>query len=100
VLIDLATSAPHNAAPGRTLALPDEPFDYGALVLPGLVSAVCGHAATNVSIDMLAACARALTLVTHSGRVLPDLNDRLLVPAIARQLSKTLDERPPTHPPS
>ena len=98
VLLDLAAIAPHNAAPGRTLTLPDEPFDYGSLVLPGLLSAVCGHAATTVTIDMLAASAKALALVTPPGRVLPHLNDRLLILAVARHVSKTLDELPSTYP--
>jgi hypothetical protein len=90
VLIDLAGTTPHSVAPGRILTLPSRWFDYGKLVLPGLLSAVCGRGETRLTLDTLAGCARALTLVTPSGDVLPSLDQRLLIPAITRQVARTL----------
>jgi hypothetical protein len=94
ILIDLAGTAPDTAAPGRTLTLPREPFDYGALVLPGLLSALCGRNAACLTIDVLAACARALALVSPPDRILPALTEPLLVPAVAREVARTLGEHP------
>ena len=71
VLIDLTGTAPDTAAPGRTLRLPGNPFDYGALVLPGLLSALCAHDASSLTIDVLAACARALARRTPPVRFCP-----------------------------
>jgi hypothetical protein len=71
ILIDLAGTAPDNCAPGRTLTLPRERFDYGALALPGLFSAMCRHNAARLTIDVLAACARALALIAPPDRILP-----------------------------
>jgi hypothetical protein len=96
VLIDLAGTAPPSIAPGRTLTMPAALFDYGALVLPGLLSALCGHRKAVLTLDMLAACARALALLTPADRVLPDLNQRLLIPAVARYVARTLSERAST----
>jgi hypothetical protein len=90
VLIDLAGTTPHNVAPGRILTLPSTGFDYGKLVLPGLLSALCGRGETRLTLDTLACCARALALVTPSGDVLPSLDQRLLIPAITRQVARSL----------
>ncbi|MDZ4234865.1 MAG: hypothetical protein U1C73_14180 [Dietzia sp.] len=43
VLIDLAGAAPEDLAPGRTITTPESPYEYGSLVLPGLLRAVCAH---------------------------------------------------------
>lgn len=94
VLVDLAGTVPHSVAPGRILTMPSTPFDYGALVLPGLLSGTCGHREPRLTIDMLASCVRALALLSPADRVLPDLSQRLLVPAIARHVARTLTERP------
>lgn len=94
VLIDLAGTAAPSIAPGRTLTLPAALFDYGALVLPGLLSALCGHREAVLTLDILACCARALALLTPADRILPDLNQRLLIPAVARHVARTLSERP------
>jgi hypothetical protein len=91
VLIDLAATATQGIAPGRILTLPPRSFDYGKLVLPGLLSALCGRGETRLTLDTLACCARALTLVTPSGQILPDLDQRLLIPAITRQVARTLN---------
>jgi hypothetical protein len=95
VLIDLSGAVPHGVAPGRIVALPATRFDYGALVLPGLLSAVCGRGATMLTLDMLAGCVRALALLTPADRVLPDRTQRLLVPAITRLVARTLIDVPP-----
>lgn len=98
ILIDLAGTAPDNCAPGRTLRLPGDPFDYGALVLPGLLSALCRHNAARLTVDVLAACARALALIAPPERILPALTEPLLVPAVAREVTRTLAEHPPPLP--
>jgi len=94
ILIDLAGIAPDNCAPGRTLRLPRERFDYGALVLPGLLSALCRHHTARLTIDVLAACARALALIAPPDQILPALTEPLLVPAVAREVARTLAEHP------
>ncbi len=98
VLIDLAGAAAPGVAPARTLTLPAALFDYGALVLPGLLSALCEHRETVLTLDVLASCARALALLTPADRVMPDMSQRLLIPAVARHVARTLGERPrPAH---
>jgi hypothetical protein len=94
VLIDLTGNVAHSVAPGRILSLPSALFDYGALVLPGLLSAVCGHREPALTLDMLAACVRALGLLTPADHVLPDLSQRLLIPAVARHVARTLTDVP------
>jgi len=96
VLIDLAGTAPPGIASRRTLNLPTVLFDYGALVLPGLISALCRSGKAALTLDVLASCARAVALLTSADGVLPDLSHRLLTAAVARQVSRTLAER---HPP-
>ena len=96
VLIDLRPSYPRPSSPDKTVSIPVEPFEYGGLVVPGLLSAVCGNGVPTLTTGILAACARALALVTPDGRNLPQLNERLLVPAIARRVSGELVE--PTNP--
>ncbi len=95
VLIDLAGSAPSDIAAGRTVAMPAAPFDYGALVLPGLLSVLSRCSKPVLTLELLASCARALALLTPAGAVLPDLRQRLLVPAVARHVARTLGERVP-----
>jgi hypothetical protein len=95
VLIDLAGCAPEGAAPGRTIAVPADGFAYGALVLPGLLSALCGHGARALTVEVLVACVRALALITPADRMLPSLDDRLLVSAVARHVSRTIGHAPP-----
>ncbi|WP_136246401.1 hypothetical protein [Mycobacterium intracellulare] len=95
ILIDLAGTAPDTAAAERTLTLPREPFDYGALVLPGLLSALCAHNAASLTIDVLAACARALARLTPPDHILPALTEPLQVSAVAKEVAMTLGEHPP-----
>ncbi|WP_016880564.1 MULTISPECIES: hypothetical protein [unclassified Rhodococcus (in: high G+C Gram-positive bacteria)] len=90
VLIDLAGCAPDGAAVGRTVVVPTDTFPYGALVLPGLLAALCGHEVRTVTVEAVAACVRALALITPADRMLPSADDRLLVSAIARHVSRAL----------
>ncbi len=94
VLIDLAATTARSVAPGRILSLPSAGFDFGKLVLPGLLSVLCGRGETRLTLDTLAGCARALAQVTPSGDVLPTIDQRLLIPAITRQVARALN--PPT----
>lgn len=95
VLVDLPGSAPPDIASGRTVTMPAVPFDYGSLVLPGLLSALGRCSKPVLTLGLLAACARALALLTPAGAVLPDLRQRLLVPAVARHVARVLGERVP-----
>ncbi|WP_172652633.1 hypothetical protein [Rhodococcus opacus] len=90
VLVDLAGCAPDGAAPGRTVVVPADGFAYGALVLPGLLAALCGHQVRTVTVEVMAACVRALALITPAARMLPSVDDRLLVSAVARHVSRAL----------
>ncbi|MBP2452418.1 hypothetical protein [Mycolicibacterium lutetiense] len=94
VLIDLAGIGDERAAPGRTLRMPADPYDFGALVVPGLLAGLCGQGRSPVTIELFTACARALTLLTPTNQVLPDLNERLLVPAITSRIHRTLATTP------
>ncbi|MDV6247800.1 hypothetical protein R1X32_09125 (plasmid) [Rhodococcus opacus] len=95
VLVDLAGCAPEGAAPGRTVTVPPDPFAYGALVLPGLLSALCGHGVRTLTVEVVAACVRALALITPADQLLPSLDDRLLVSAVARHAGRTIGHAPP-----
>lgn len=90
VLVDLAGTAARSVAPGRIVTLPPTPFDYGALVLPGLLRAIATRGEATLTLDVLASCARALALLTLTGQVLPDLSQRLLIPAVTRHVARTL----------
>ncbi|MCZ4588096.1 hypothetical protein O4328_31145 [Rhodococcus opacus] len=90
VLIDLAGCAPDGAAPGRTVVVPADGFAYGALVLPGLLAALCGHGVRTLTVEVMSACVRALALITPADQMLPSVDDRLLVSAIARHVSRAL----------
>ena len=96
LLIDLADAAPASAAPWRTLRMPSDPYDYGALVIPGLLRGLCRHQPTSVTIEVLAACSRALALVTAADEILPDIDERLLTPAVARHVHRALAHRQPS----
>lgn len=43
-----------------------------------------------MNLELLASCARALALLTPAGAVLPDLRQRLSVPAVARHVARSL----------
>jgi len=75
IVICPKAAAPMLVAWDRTLTIPHDPFDFGALVLPGLLGALCGHGVTALDVLHLAAAAHAVALVTPTLRVLPELND-------------------------
>ncbi|MCZ4558716.1 hypothetical protein O4215_24445 [Rhodococcus maanshanensis] len=88
VLIDLAGTAADTDAPGRTVHYPADPFSLGRLVAPGLIGALCGHEAKEVTSEVLAAAARALALTTPTGQALSGADHSLVVRAIARQVGR------------
>ncbi|WP_330181563.1 hypothetical protein OHB26_35150 [Nocardia sp. NBC_01503] len=90
VLIDLIGTSSAQVAPGRTVNLPADLFDLTALVLPGLLSSLCGHDCRVLTVDALAAAARAIALITPAGRIRPDPHHRLLASAVAQHVSGTL----------
>ncbi|EKT77682.1 hypothetical protein WSS_A36178 [Rhodococcus opacus M213] len=90
VLVDLSGCAPDGAAPGRTVTVPAYGFAYGALVLPGLLAALCGHGVRTLTVEVVAACVRALALITPADQMLPSVDARLLVSAVARHVSRAL----------
>ncbi|QLY28104.1 hypothetical protein H0264_22185 [Nocardia huaxiensis] len=90
IMVDLTGRDSMWAVPTRTVAVPADPFGFAALALPGLLSALCGHGASSVTIHALAAAARALALITPVDRALPDGRDHRLVPVVARQVSRVL----------
>ena len=66
ILIDPNAAAPMPLAPDRTVTIPHDPFDFGALVLPGLLGALCGHGVAALDIEHLAAATSAVALLTPS----------------------------------
>ncbi len=57
---------------------------------------VMAHRRVPLTVEVLAACARALALVTAAGAILPGLDERLLIPAIGRHVDRVLCENPPS----
>ena len=51
ILIDPNAAAPMPLAPDRTVTIPHDPFDFGALVLPGLLGALCGHGVAALALS-------------------------------------------------
>lgn len=72
--------------PRRVVSRPPERFTTASLLLPGLMSALCGHGVKTVSMEMMAAAVAALALVTPPSHRLPSLDEGLLVPAVARRV--------------
>lgn len=95
VLIDLAGTAPPSAISARTLAPPCEPFEHVALILPGLLTALCRHRTATLTIDILAACARAVSATAPPSQLLPALTAPLLVPTVTRQVVRALGTQAP-----
>lgn len=96
VLIDLAGTAPHRAMSPRTLTPPREPFDHAALLLPGLLTALCRHRTATLTIDILAACARAVSATAPPSQLLPALTAPLLVHTVTSQVVRALRTQAPT----
>jgi len=95
ILIDPNAAEPMPVAPERTMTIPHDPFDFGGLVVPGLLGALCGHGVAVLDIEHLVAAAHAVALLTPTGQVLPALNEPLLITTIARHVSQTLTDRHP-----
>lgn len=95
LLIDLTGRAADTDAPGRTLRWPPVPFDYGALVLPGLLNVLRPRGDASVTVEVLAACARALAHLAPPGQILPALADPMLVSAVAAEVARALSEPVP-----
>ncbi len=93
IVICPKAAAPMLVAWDRPVTIPHDPFDFGALVLPGLLGALCGHGVAELDVLHLAAAAHAVALVTPSLHVLPELNDPRLVSAIAHHVSQTLTDQ-------
>lgn len=90
--IDLAGSVPDTAAPGRTLRLPRERFDYGALVLPGLPTALGGRNGVRLTTDVLVVCARALAVISPPDQIVPALTEPSLVPTVNVEVDRAPGE--------
>lgn len=90
ILIDPDGAAKRLAPPRTTLSLPHDLFDYGALVVPGLLGALCGHGVAVLDIAHLGATALTLTALSATGKLLPELNAPRLLSAIARNVSLTV----------
>lgn len=90
VLVDLTGHGSSWTAPPRTIRVPHDPFRIVGLALPGLLCALCGHRATVLTPETLAAAASAIPLLTPPGRALPDLDDPHLVQVVARNVSRAL----------
>ena len=94
ILMDPNSAAPLSVASDRTLTIPYDPLEFGALVLPGLLGALCGHGAAALDIEHLVAAAHAVALLTPAGQLLPELSEPLLLTTIARHISQTLTDQP------
>jgi hypothetical protein len=93
ILVDpnAAVSVPDTG--NLTLTIPDDPFEFGGLVVPGLLAALCGRGVAALDVEHLVAAAHVVALLTPSGQLLPELDEPLLVTTIARHLSQTLADR-------
>lgn len=83
--------------------LKSSPYENGTPVkTPNLVASGTGAVVQTgpdvTGIDVLAACARALALIAPPDRILPALTEPLLVPAVTREVARTLAEHPPQLP--
>lgn len=91
VVISPNPAAPMLAAGDCTLRM-RKPSDLAGLVLPGLLSALCGHGIGALQIAHLAAAADGVALITPAGQTLPTVSEPLLVTTIARRVAQTLTQ--------
>jgi hypothetical protein len=93
ILVDPRAAAfvPH--AWDRTVSIPRDPFEFGALVVPGLLAGLCRRGVAALDIEHLVAAAHVLALLTPPDQLLPELDEPLLVATIARHISQTLTGR-------
>jgi hypothetical protein len=93
VLVDPNVSAYVPHASDRTVSTPHDPFEFGGVVVPGLLAGLCGRGVAALDVDHLVAAAHAVALLTPAGQLLPELDEPLLVTTIARHISQTLADR-------
>jgi hypothetical protein len=93
VLVDPKLAAFVPRAWDRTVSIPHDPFEFGALVVPGLLAGLCGRGVAALDVEHLLAAAHVLALLTPPGQLLPELDEPLLVTTIARHISQTLADR-------
>ncbi len=93
VLVDpnVATFVPH--ARDRTVSIPHDPFQFAALVVPGLLAGLCGCGVAALDAKHLVAAAHVVALLTPAGQLLPELDEPRLVTTIAGHISQTLADR-------
>ena len=68
ILIDPNAGAAVPVAWDRTLTIPQDPFEYGVLVVPGLLAALCGLGVAALDIEHLVAAAHVVALLTPAGQ--------------------------------
>lgn len=88
VRLDEPDNASGTAA--NTVSLPTDSFHHVTLALPGLLSALSGHASIRVTSDVLAATARAIALIAPVDGLLPEHYDPQLTPTIASYIGTTI----------
>lgn len=93
ILVDPNAAAFVPRAWDRTVSIPRDPFEFGALVLPGLLASLCGHGVAALDVEHLVAAAHVLALLTPTDQLLPELDEPRLVTTIAQHISQTLSGR-------
>jgi hypothetical protein len=93
ILVDPNAAVSGPDAWNRTLTIPADPFEFGGLVVPGLLAALCGRGVAALDVEHLVAAAHVVSLLTPAGQLLPELDEPLLVTTIARHISQTLADR-------
>ncbi|WP_006243893.1 hypothetical protein [Mycolicibacterium tusciae] len=97
VLVDLSGAASEDLAPGRTITLPESPYEHVSVALPGLLRGLCAHPHPRLDIDILAACSRGVALVTPAERMLPRADERRLVTSVAQRVQRALNHGMKVH---
>src|ERR1700739_1566844 len=93
IRIDPTPGAAVPVAWDRTLTIPQDPFEYGVLVVPGLLAALCGLGVAALDIEHLVAAAHVVALPTPAGPPLLGVREPWLVTPIPRHVSQTLVDR-------
>jgi hypothetical protein len=93
ILVDPNVAAFVPRAWDRTVSIPHDPFEFAALVVPGLLAGLCGRGVSPLDVEHLVAAAHVVALLTPAGQLLPELDEPLLVTTIARHISQTLADR-------
>lgn len=92
VLVDLSDSASRVGGDIEgSIILESNPVAAVSLALTGLLDALCRRTLPRVDAPVLAACARALSMLAPPGRLVPKLDEPLLTKAIARHVDRALN---------